>query len=178
MGTQINFYMASEDELKFVEYLHSQDGVRILKDWTESMKPTELEHLPEPGTPGWFQVWLYNSNVSPFPTTHFVDKQSRYCIDPFSQEVIEFDRSVGREGFVERGRLWAEFSGWDRSDPHVTIQKSDDFRRWFKRLAGWIKRSASRNDVGDYVMPAAARFAAEGGRLVQAAFADGTTVEG
>lgn len=178
MGMQVNFYMSPEDEAEFLEYLRTQDGVRILKDWTDSPHPRELGRLPEPGTHSWFQVWLHNREISPAPALLFVEKQDRYCMDAFAEEVIEFNRSIMRDGYLTRGRLWAEFAGWDRSDPHVTIKKSEAFRRWFNRLSGWIKRRATRNVLGDYVMPGASEFAAGGGKLVQAAFADGSTVDG
>ena len=109
---------------------------------------------------------------------HFVGKQNLYCLDPFSQEIIEFDRSVTRGGSLSRGRLWVEFSGWNRKDPEVTVKKTEEFRKWFNHLAGWIKRRASKNERGDYLMPGAARFAAEGGRLVQAEFSDGPAIDG
>ena len=178
MGTQINFYMSPDDEAEFLAYLRSQEGVQILKDWTSTATPIRLKDLPEPGTHAWFQVWLWNDRISPPPALRLVEKQACYCIDAGSQEVIEFDRSVKDGDRLVRGRLWAEFVSWDRSEPDVMGQKSDAFKKWFNRLSGWIRRRSERNAMGDYVMRGARRFIEAGGVLAQAVFSDGSAIEG
>ena len=82
------------------------------------------------------------------------------------------------EGRLVRGRLWAETAGWWDEEAGTMVTKGRDFAAWFARLSNWIKRRSVRNAVGDYLLPGAARFAQEGGQLVQVVNADGTVVPG
>jgi len=66
-----------------------------------------------------------------------------------------------------RGRIWAEMHVWE-SDGNIQKRKSESFRKWFDRLANWIKRRSVRDEHGDYLLPGAAEYAKQGGKLVQA----------
>ena len=59
------------------------------------------------------------------------------------------------------------------SDPERTFAKSEAFRKWFERLARWLRRNSIRNEFGECVMPGAAKFVRQGGKLVQAVFKNG-----
>ena len=171
MGKQIGFYMTESDEREFTEFLCADAEVRILRDRIATPEPEVLPELPDRKGPWGFKVWIWNSGISSSPKLHFVAAQKHYCLDPMPYEVIEFSRSRMDEGRLVRGRLWAEFTGWDRNDPSATIKKSDSFTKWFDRLAYWIRRHSARDHVGDYLLPGAAEYAQQGGTLVQAVFA-------
>ncbi|MEX2122007.1 MAG: hypothetical protein WD847_20675 [Pirellulales bacterium] len=173
MGKQVNFYMTDSDEKEFIEFVQSDRSVGV---FTYAM-PTEelrlLSALPERGTPFWYSVYLWDRDNSPKPIVEYVPEQQYYVVEPLASEVIKFSRSYIDEGQLVRGRIWAETVGWHREDPARTFQKSEAFRRWFSRLASWIKRKGIRDHVGDFMLPGAAQYAKDGGRLAQVVFARG-----
>lgn len=176
MGRQVNFYMTEKDEEEFVAFVRSTGDVCILpyRLPTESLEC--LENLPEPGTPFWLSLYLWNRDLSPEPRLYYIEKQKHWYFDDFASEVIEFSRCYWHQGRLGRGRIWAEMTGWDENEPDKTFRKSDAFQKWYSRLARWIKRKGKRDKNGDYVLPGAQQFAEQGGVLVQAVFADGSAL--
>ena len=67
-----------------------------------------------------------------------------------------------------RGRIRAEMTTWAKDG--TLLVKSESFVKWFDRLANWIKRHSVRDERGEYLLPGAAEYAKQGGRLVQAVF--------
>ena len=176
MGTQINFYMTENDEREFMEFLRRDHEVGVLQDRTATPEPAILAELPDLRSPWGFSVWLWHAGISSPPKLRFVAAQNHYCLDPMPNEVVEFSRSRMDEGRLVRGRLWTEFVGWDRRGPSVTFRKSDAFKKWFNRLSGWIKRRATVDSAGDYLLTDAAEFVEHGGTVCQAVLAGGTHV--
>ena len=167
MGRQINFYMAEADEQQFLTFLRSDPAVRILMDCTPTPEPGVLQQLPTRDVPGWFLVSLWKRDISPAPQTDYVPQRREYSLNRYASEVVEFHRScLDDEGRLARGRLWAEFIRWDPGNPRAVIEKSVAFKRWFHRLVAWIRRRATRAPTGWWMMPAAAAFAKQGGRLL------------
>ncbi len=176
MGKQVNFYMTAEDEQEFLSYVRSDRDVGIFKFDVPSTEIPFLNELPPQGEPFWAALWLWDRDHSPRPVLTYVERQKYYAVEESQSEVIEFHRCGLDEGRLVRGRIWAEMNGWHGHDPATIIRKSDAFRKWYDRLAKWIKRRSTRDSVGDYMLPGAAAFAQKGGRLCQAVFADGTAI--
>ena len=173
MGKQVNFYMAEADEEMFIDFLRSDREVAIFEYAISSPDLISLEKLPSREVPSWFIVWLWDKANSPEPHTRYIKEQNYYVFDRFRSEIIELSRSHLNQDRLVRGRIWAEMAWWDE----VTFErkyKSDSFKKWFNRLARWIKKNSIRNEVGDYVMPGAKKFVEGGGKLVQ--FVTGKTV--
>lgn len=173
MGKQVNFYMSADDERDFIEFVRADRNVGFFKYALPLPEIPLLEEMPTPDKPFWFSLFLWDRDRSPVPSVHFVKEQGYYVVNFIESEVIEFSRSFLDEGRLVRGRIWAEMNGWRQDDPATIIKKSDSFSKWFDRLAAWIKRRATRNAVGDYMLPGAATFAAQGGQLCQAVLANG-----
>ncbi len=169
MGKQVNFYMTDADEADFVEFVRSDRNVGIFMYAMPTSDIPLLAELPKPGVPFWFSLWLWDRDHSPAPKIDYVPEQRYYVVEPIASEVIEFTRSHLDEGCLVRGRIWAEMAVW-QSDGTL-VGKSESFGKWFDRLANWIKRRSVRDNRGDYVLPGAAEYARQGGRLVQAVFA-------
>jgi hypothetical protein len=169
MGKQVNFYMTLSDEDEFVDSLRSHNNVVIFMEVQPLDKIAFLEDLPAPDTPGWFALCLWHRGISPPPKLKYISQQGYYAVNKSNSEVIEFDRSTMHEGRLVRGRIWAEMAIWNEDG--TLVYKSDDFRKWYNRLANWIKRHSVRDRYGDYVLPGAAEYSKQGGRLVQAVFA-------
>lgn len=123
-----------------------------------------LAELPKQGVPFWFALYLRDRDHSPTPQIDYVPEQRYYVVEPVASEVIEFERSHLDEGRLVRGRIWAEMAVW-QSDGTL-LSKSESFRKWFDRLANWIKRRGVRDKYGHYVLPGAVEYAKQGGRLV------------
>ena len=171
MGRQVGFYMTEADEYEFVQFIRSDRDVGILGYAMPSRDTPLLGELPAKGTPFWFSVWLWDIASGARPVVRYVPEQEYYAADPFESEIIEFFRSFLDEGRLVRGRIWAEMEYWRMEEPPVLCRKSASFRKWFERLARWIRRRSQRDELGDYVLPGAAEFARNGGQLCQAVFA-------
>jgi hypothetical protein len=170
MGKQVNFYMAASDEANFMDFVRSNRSVGITIDGTRTEGISLLADLPERGRPFWFSVWLWDQDNSPSPVLQYVPQQQYFVVDRFASEVIEFTRSYLDGDRLVRGRIWAEMT-FLKTDG-VAQNKDTCFRKWFDELANWIKRRSTRDRCGDYVLPGAAEYAAQGGRLVQAVYAE------
>src|SRR5687768_169667 len=136
MGRQVNFYMAHSDEGQFVDFLTSDRHVWILGYTSATQEITPLSMLPKLGEPFSFSVWLWDRDNSPQPVLKFVPKQRYYVVDRFVSEVIEFSRSHIDEGRLVRGRIWAQM---DIDSNEGLVPVSESFRKWYSRLARWIK---------------------------------------
>lgn len=169
MGKQVNFYMTDRDEADFVEFVRSDRDVGLFMSVVPTNDVPLLAELPKQGVPFWFSLCLWDRDHSPAPKIDYVPEQRYYTVDEIRSEVIQFWRSHLDEGRLVRGRIWAEMAVWQNDG--TLLRKSESFRKWFDRLANWIKRHSVRDDRGDYVLPGAAEYARQGGRLVQAVFA-------
>ena len=178
MGRQINFYMTHKDELDFIEFAKSDRDICIFADRATTPDPKCLGELPREDIPGWFVVWLWDQSNSPRPIWKFIEEQEHYVVDPFESEIIEFWRSTFYRGHLVRGRIWAEMSFVDPKDPSKVVSKKESFRRWFNRLANWIRRNSVRDAAGDYLLPGAAEFVKKGGKTVQAILGNGSFLPG
>ena len=165
MGRQVNFYMTEKDEEEFVAFVRTTGDVCVLPN----RYPTEtlhcLEKLPEPGSPFWAHLWLWNRDVSPEPRLEYVEKQKHWYVDHFVSEVIEFSRCYRHQRRLGRGRIYAKMTGWDSNEPDKMFRKSEAFEKWYEKLARWIRRKGERDKNGVYVLPGARQFAEQGGVL-------------
>jgi len=166
MGRQVTFYATTADESEFVRFIRGDADAKILPAVVPVPAIEALSQLPALGTPFWFTLMLWNNRCNP-PVFCAVRGRDYYSIDSIASEVIEFSRSYFAEGELVRGRIWAEMVGWRKEDPSVTFDKSDVFKRWFNRLAGWIRRKGEKNAVGDLLLPGALEFVRAGGKIVQ-----------
>ena len=172
MGKQVNFYMTQEDEAEFLEFMRSERDVCLIPDTLPTESIACMSYLPKRGeTLFWFKVSLWDRNHSPPPKRRHVQEQGYWVVDELNSEVIEFSRSILSEGRLVRGRIWAEMTEWQQTEPPSLVRKSKTFEKWFDKLARWIRQHATRDENGDYVFPGAAQYESDGGRLVQAVFA-------
>lgn len=178
MGRQINFYMTESDERAFMDYVRSGGKVAVFKCSMPTEKIPFLKELPPRGESFWWALFLWDTANSSHPKLDYIAEQDYYVVDSMTSEVIEFSRSYIDEGRLVRGRIWAEMVGWERGSPEHTFEKSDSFKKWFNRLANWIRRNSVRNAVGDYMFPEAAEYLEHGGRLVQVVFSDNSDIPG
>jgi hypothetical protein len=173
MGKQVNFYMNEDDEHAFFNFLRSTGELRIFSYTSNSATPNELFELPSRETLFWACQFLQNASTSSDPIMKFIKTQSYYIPDVAESELIEFSRSFVDEGRLVRGRIWAEMNRYDSS---IIVRKPQNFLKWYERIASWIKRNSTRNSCGDYILPGAAKFAAEGGHLCQAVMSNGGAI--
>ena len=144
--------MASTDEQLFIDFLRTDENVFIIRHTTTGQEPEILAELPPTDEPWGWIVWLWNSSISPPPEQRFIKEQNYYYLDPIPNEVIQFHRCQTVNGRITRGRIWAEFNYWNNGNPSDLIRKSNDFEKWFNRLARWIKRQAVYHDSREYFL--------------------------
>jgi len=153
--------MAKEDEEAFVEFVKKRRNVCMFLWCSSTPSPVCLDSLPERDVEGWFSIYFWDMDNSPPPIFKYYEKIG-YSIDQLNSEVIEFSRSVIDGTVLRHGRIWASF---ERLSGDHLVQKSEHLKKWFRQLAGWIRRSAVRREQMGYVLPGAAKFCEEGGTL-------------
>lgn len=144
MSKQINFLMDKDTEEKFLIYI-KENGVAIFEG--NNYSPKIIEVLPEPFSgKGWFKVYLYNNQED-----LILNKLStgREYIDSIKSPVIEFNRTIIREGAkeVSRGRLWLETKFYNEDGELVS--KDIDLDEWYKNLCKWIKKNVPRTEISN-----------------------------
>ena len=169
MGKQVSFFMSTADEADFVRFVQSDRQVAFLADQATENRLQPLASLPDPGTDGWVQIWLWDRDNSPEPRLTAVAGRPIFYLDRFTSEIIEFDRSILDRGRLVAGRLWAEINLLDANSCAGISRKSRTFAKWFDRLANWIRRHGVSDGKGCFVLKGAQEFARQGGRLVGSA---------
>ncbi len=165
MGKQVNFYMTDSDEEDFFSFTRSdRDAVIILDGMTSEDYPCFTD-MPEREAPFSYSVWLWDRDHSPTPILTEIPKHHFFLVDRFGSEVIQLSRCSVEEKCLVRGRIWAEMAMWESDG--TLVRKSKTFEKWYDRLARWIRSHSVRYDKGVYVMPGAAEFEKQGGRLVE-----------
>lgn len=157
--------MTTDDEREFLSFVQFETDTSVFMTRQSSEVIEFLQDLPTSESPGWFNLCLWNKGISPPPRIEPVGRRSFYSVNKASSEVIEFYRShFNAEGRLTRGRIWAQMSHFRVAEGVTqTVRKSEAFVKWYDRLAGWIKRHATRSAIGYYVLPGAAAFVAGGG---------------
>ncbi len=165
MGKQINFYMTNSDEEEFLNFVRSDRSVGVFMVTMPTDSIPLLTELPQSEIPFWLSICLWDRDNSPQPNLRYVTEQKYYVVNKSTSEVIEFLRSNIKKRSISRGRIWAEMAMWESDG--TLVRKSETFEKWYDRLARWIRRHSVRYDKGVYVMPGAAEFKKQGGRLVE-----------
>lgn len=163
MGRQVNFYMSETDEVEFIEYVRKTGKIEILPSRMSS--PSErLDALPKPDPSIAFcRVFLYNSEIQGKLAIEFIEQRKEYYVEPSKSPVIEFCLSTRSRNILREGRIWAELLIFD-PEMGTFVLKSPEFKRWYERIAGWLRRKYKR--VGSfYAGPGALKFREEGGIL-------------
>lgn len=149
MGSQVNFYMTSEDEEAFCRFVISDDDAAIL--YTMRLdRPVERVAFPLPDVKDpycrWFTLWnsrfVPESEITPPGKVPDADEpRGRFDINPHTYPVIEFMRCFTNADVLHPGRIWAHFEH-NRIGP----EQLKAFRSWFRKLAGWLNKLPYRWD--------------------------------
>lgn len=160
MGVQIEFFMHEHDEREFLTSVFESPSVLLLEDISPSPTPAEVADpyrwLLGPAEKG----WIYHRGLPGSVRVRDLKTGRHWGIDQFNSDaaLIEFVRSRVWDDGLYPGRLWCEPS---------QFRESEQGRRWFQRVASWLRRkSGGLKHRGMIVLPHAARWADQGGRLV------------
>lgn len=159
MGTQIQFFMHEHDEREFLAYLLGSAPAVLLEDISCSEQPAIVTDPYQWLSGPTEKVWIHHQGLAGSVKTRDLKTGRHYMLDQFNSDavLIEFVRSRVWERGLGSGRLWCEPS---------QFQEAVQGRKWFQRLAGWLRRQSGGNKHrGIIMLPHAARWAEQGGRL-------------
>ena len=157
MGRQISFYMAGDDEQRFLDELRAIDDVVVVLEQGTSPEPSVLAELPENVFVG---LVLWNRTLK--PGLGFESLGTYFSLDKFNEPVIEFHRTSIRHGLFQPGRLWYQ----SRPDePTYDAATARALSRWYDRCLKVIK--ANSEAIGprssrEYLWPGAKRMLGSG----------------
>jgi hypothetical protein len=165
LGRQVTFFMAREDEDKFLSFVKTTGDVDILPLVSPSSEFSGVNTLPEPfSMENWRQFWLFNRSISPRFESEFVQEQGGYVLNGLLSPVVEFSRSYVEGNTMRPGRIWAEFTVVD-GETNDLDQKDRNFRNWYETLAKWIRKEFYHTGLMIFAGKGALRFQDQGGIL-------------
>ena len=132
MGSQVNFYMVPEDEADFCAFVLSDPDVQIVTGMYSGSRfdPVAIPLLPADGPYAWCLAF-WNRTI-----------MSREDIANYQYNFIEFSRSVRQPDGLTPGRIWAEIES-----SVLDATRKAAFRRWFRRVAGFLNAWPYRWDM-------------------------------
>jgi hypothetical protein len=143
--------MLPEDEAEFCRFVSSDPDVQIVTGMYSGSRfdPVSVP-LPPVGGPNAWCLALWNRKVI-----------SREDISNYQYDFIEFSRSVKHEDGLTPGRIWAEIES-----AQLDVERKDIFRKWFRRIAGYLNSWPYR--FGMYrIGPATKAYFDAGGKAVE-----------
>ena len=165
MGRQVNFFMAKDDEEKFLSFVRQTGEVVLLPPISAAGDFQPVQELPEPfSTDQWRQFWLWNKSLASNFQSEYVAEKGYYVINGLLSPLVEFSRSYVKDNTMYPGRIWAEFTIID-SETSDLDQKDREFRRWYETLAKWIRKEFYHTGWMIFAGRGALKFQDEGGTL-------------
>lgn len=127
MGRQINFYMDSETQDRFIDYIIESEFV-LLNPWASVIDVRESNV---------YNIMLYKESYGDLVRCQYGRKQ----IDQLTSPVIEFSKAtINRERKVmHRGRIWIATQYF--ADDGTIIRKDAGLIKDYERLVRWIKKN-------------------------------------
>jgi hypothetical protein len=163
MAKSVNFFMDSQDEHAFADFVVSDEKVVFIPQVSHDISPPEFRQLEQANTlknPMALQIW--NKSILPRLTL------DQYAPGIFSANVsnndpiIAFRRSFSQGNVLVAGELSAEMYSLHPSTKQL-IFKGKDFEQWYNALARWVRRYYKREDkYGIYIGPSAIQAAKRG----------------
>ncbi len=161
--------MTKEDEEEFLEFVRTTGKIEILPNRMSSPEERS-EELPSPEPSGlWLTVYLYNSLIPGQLAFRYFD-QTNCHVDPTNSPVIEFWRSDWSGKLLYPGRIWAEM--YQPNPETGTFELHAEFKKWYEKIAGWIRRNYTRKGPLTYLGPEAMKLYEGGGELKDSEFFD------
>lgn len=149
MGNQIGFFCINEDEMEFIEHITNQGGL-LVDSKNQEINSELLKKTP-----------IYTSkglNPAPMLKFYIVFDKSKISvsetgfIEPLYSDVIEFSRSTisfkNNEYYVDPGRIWAEFTYYDRNGK--LVKKEKFLKEKYNHYKTWIRGNFKLNKDKDY----------------------------
>lgn len=131
MGRQINFYMSENVQQNFIRMLYESDYIFL------NGKGQVIEYVDEQKYCDYF---LYMKKYGP------ISIKEEYFLDSLKSPVIQFSKTIIREGKIRRGRLW--ISNNQNTEGEKELVKD------FNRLNRWIRKNVPMKEItkGDYAV--------------------------
>ncbi len=165
MGRQVNFFMAKEDEEKFLGFIKRTGNVLLLPPVSPTENFQQVDQLPEPfSVDVWRQFWLWNRSIVSSFQSEYIAEKGYYAINGLVSSLVEFSRSYVKDNTMYPGRIWAEFTIVD-GETRDLGQKEREFRKWYETLAKWIRKDFYHTGWMIFAGPGALKFQREGGTL-------------
>jgi hypothetical protein len=182
MGRQVRFYMMTEDELAFLQFVCQDQDVVLLASSSSTPRPEILENPPtstqQRSELNTIVIWnrdfpIRDNDIRELRSAEYREEigayvetdEVIYSVNRSNAPVIEFSPSFVRSSDRQlvKGRIWAEMY---RLEGNALIHKGKDFESWYDRVARWLRRNFKRvKGVDGYLGSRALEWYQEGGKL-------------
>jgi hypothetical protein len=177
MGRQINFYLSTQDEEIFLDFLFRIPNIVFLKQ-SSYFSPIEIVGGPSQAfidkSLGLVLIWDQQFQINPkFITKHLEQlycddlggyKQTGrifYQIDSMYGPLIEYNRSTMKvDNLLTKGRIWADMYYVDAGK---FIYKGEGFENLYEKITRWLRNNLLKPRGFDkYIGPEALELFREG----------------
>jgi len=153
MGKQITFFMNSDDEREFVEFVGQNPSTVFIQTHGDRQHFTEFRYPEEMNLSNYLSSfwWIWNKEICGKLTVRQF-KPDAFALDTEETSgLVQFHRSFPRGKVLLAGRLWAEMYALDRANQQL-VYRGKEFEKWYDKLARWIRNRYTRDPkYGDYI---------------------------
>jgi hypothetical protein len=171
MGKQISFFMTSEDEREFAQFVTEDPDVVFIPRQSKTSNVLEFLYPEEADHSERIQhrtLCIWSKRICGKVTMVQYSPES-FAVRGINEELIEFSRCFLHGRTMVAGRLYADMYSLDEAAKQL-IRKGIEYEKWYNKLARWIRRHYTRDPkYGNNIGPRA-REAYESGTLALAAF--------
>lgn len=155
--SQVNFFMAEDDERKFFAFLLARGDTAIhLGRKFQSQSPEPLDALPPPVER---VLTIVHSGLAEIYPPQQESASGHYAFPLFSSAWVEWTRSASIGDALEAGRVFAKV-GWLSEPANNRV-----YKLWYAAIESCLKRSMRRLDETWWIGPAAEAWSQTGGIL-------------
>lgn len=166
MGKQIQFYLNEDDEDDLLKFVKSTGNVFLLPQVAESPQQKAITSFRDlNGSRLGMDSVLWNGAISAPPLITFYPVHGGcYCVDTLQSDVINVMRSKRTRATLSMGRLQIETAILTAGG--IVERKSNDFIKWFDKIAKWLRKSHRERHDGAVVSIRVAAMRDQGLELV------------
>ncbi len=169
--------MSRDDETAFLAHVKGTGRAELFPSVLETERPEPVLALPDKvsATLAEKRFFFFNHEVSSRLFSIQSKDASHYSFDWMRSSAIEYQRCVIEEEVMYPGRIFADFTYYDRKSNSL-LTKELEFEKWYESLAKWIRKSyhpirlydPGRSKVPSWILyagPGAQSFNKAGGKF-------------
>lgn len=132
MGRQVNFFLSSNDEREFDEFLKRFDDICFLTYYNKTNKPTIVENtIIKNYLKDGSRIYLVRKQDIDKVKFEYIENFNYWLIEDKSSPVLHYDICLTFDNYIERGRFYFETKYVENFN---WVEKDYDFVKWSENI--------------------------------------------